>query len=425
MSEWARFKRLVEQCGADRDYLKEYLSEYSLEAEAVGIFYGLMKNKNNPYIAELIQKLEFVHNVTDKRYDLESIKNARFREWAARRRKRNLFESRVVRRTSRGLTSSVAFELSDGCSGNCPFCCFAAKPLESVFEYTGENAKQWREILSATKDVIGDSLASGVCYFATEPFDNPDYERFISDFHDISGVFPQTTTAAALRDIGRTRRFMSMLGFDNLKYAALRMSVTALSQLKRIHAEFTPEELACVELLLNNPESIVNYGRSGRAANLEIDGKGFLNVSSNCVSGFIVNLPRKTITLAEPHIPNEAYPLGMKIYAETSFSDSGSYKSELLRLINEFMPESMPLDKALVLNRNVTVRRKGEYAVLEADGCNRLISVDDEFFACLEAFTDGASVNSLSKNGKITEKIKFLYDLGYLSEVNDVQAVKV
>jgi hypothetical protein len=49
-----------------------------------------------------------------------------------------------------------------------------------VFRYTPENARLWRGILEAVRDVAGPWRS--ICYSGTDTFDNPEYERFIEDF---------------------------------------------------------------------------------------------------------------------------------------------------------------------------------------------------------------------------------------------------
>jgi len=31
----------------------------------------------------------------------------------------------------------------------------------------------------------------GFCYWGTDPMDNPDYEKFCLDFHEVLGIFPK------------------------------------------------------------------------------------------------------------------------------------------------------------------------------------------------------------------------------------------
>ena len=102
----------------------------------------------------------------------------------------------------------MAFELSSGCSVGCPFCALSAGRLAGLFRYTDENASLWRGVLAAAHRVVGDSAGRAPCYYATEPLDNSEYERFLEDYFAEFDRVPQTTTAAALRNIERTRHLL-------------------------------------------------------------------------------------------------------------------------------------------------------------------------------------------------------------------------
>jgi radical SAM family RiPP maturation amino acid epimerase len=365
--------------------------------------------------------LGHVHSENDKRFALDAVNDERLRAWISRQRKRMTTESALIRKTTRGLTAPVAFELSDGCGGQCPFCFLSSGKLKNVFKYTQDNATLWLEALEAVRDVIGDALSSGICYYATEPFDNPDYEMFLSDFKRVSGCFPQTTTAYGDKDIERTKRFISMLGEEALRVAALRMSVVSLKQLRRIHDAFTADELAYVELLLNNPESTNSYSNAGRARLLNAK---HVNVSSGCVTGFIINMPNKTVTLAAPYPPDDKYPTGMKVYESMSFVNGADLKGVLLSLIEKWMPQLLPCDTALCLSPGVGLRRDGDYIVLTANGGSRVISAYDNLHECLTAVEAGTTVNEAferlqiddGKRGMLLDKLNFLYGLGYFEE---------
>jgi hypothetical protein len=65
--------------------------------------------------------------------------------------------------------------------------------LTNLHRYTGQRAGAWEFL-----------------YWATDPFDNPDWESFCLDFCDVFGRFPLTTTAQAMRDPARTHAFMGV-----------------------------------------------------------------------------------------------------------------------------------------------------------------------------------------------------------------------
>src|SRR4051812_43545899 len=96
-------------------------------------------------------------------------------------------------------------------------------------------------------ELFSDAVGNGFCYWGTDPLDNPDYEKFLIDFRRILGKLPQTTTALGHKDPQRSRALLQ-LAHESGGFVE-RFSVLSLSLFNRIHEEFTPEELLCVELV--------------------------------------------------------------------------------------------------------------------------------------------------------------------------------
>ena len=111
--------------------------------------------------------------------------NARFEAWRERRRRAN----RAVLQPlyfDRSFNIAVAYELGVGCSGRCGFCCFDAPPLRENFRYTPENRELWRGVLALFRELLGDRAGAAALYWATDPFDNPDLEKFYRDFYELN-----------------------------------------------------------------------------------------------------------------------------------------------------------------------------------------------------------------------------------------------
>lgn len=238
----------------------------------------------------------------------------------------------------------VSFELSKGCSVGCWFCGVAAPRLGDIFFYTEENAKLWQEILALMKETLGEAAGAGFCYCATDPLDNPDYEKFLCDFHAILGVFPQTTTAQPLKDPERTRFLLKL----SLEKGCLlnRFSIISLKLLERLHEEFTPEELAFVGLVLQNPESDLPKSISGRAREhaqrrAEKEHQALDDTYSGttaCVTGFLINMVDRTVKLISPCNSSDRWPLGYRIYEQGTFTNAADLKLFLESTINKHMP---------------------------------------------------------------------------------------
>lgn len=240
-----------------------------------------------------------------------------------------------------------ALELSRGCSVGCWFCGVSAPKLSDVFLRTRDNAALWRDVVRALSETLGDAARWGFCYWATDPLDNPDYERFCVDLHEITGGFPQTTTAIPLRDPARVRRILHLS--ERYQGPVNRFSVLTSKMLDRIHAEFTPDELARVELIPQNKESSLAYARSGRARDRPVPtppepeadasrGRGTGTIA--CVSGFLVNMVDRSIRLISPVQADDRWPDGYVVYEEDRFEDGASFRDAIERMIAS-RPESV------------------------------------------------------------------------------------
>jgi radical SAM family RiPP maturation amino acid epimerase len=189
---------------------------------------------------------------------------ARHRAWRDRqiqRSKGQLGQSHAINIVH----APFAVELSDGCSVGCWFCGVSAEKRKRDFEWNEENAALWSGVVTALKDTIGPGARQGFCYWATDPLDNPDYEKFCTEFARITGRFPQTTTAQAHKHIERVRQ---LLGHSkSLGCEINRFSILSLPILKKIHDAFTPEELLWTELITQNMEATSMQSNSGRARN--------------------------------------------------------------------------------------------------------------------------------------------------------------
>lgn len=292
----------------------------------------------------------------------------------------------------------VTYELAEGCSVGCEFCGLGAGRLKSVFRYTEENAKLFRDVLKATREILGDAAGGGMMYFATEPLDNPDYEKFEQDYLKEFGIIPQITTAVADRDIERTRYFVHELygghGFIH------RFSLRSLEMTEKILDAFSAEELLSVELLPQFKEApsfvpytvvgkqrenvIVNkdseaacvqdensrqedheYGKISSRLSLEEydlndDGIPIVSLDSLkdqisdpgticCIDGFRINFARKQVTVFTPCHMSDEHPNGISEAATLDFADGDDFKEKLLQLIDEYMVVDLPDDEPLKL----------------------------------------------------------------------------
>lgn len=311
----------------------------------------------------------------------------RFRAWRERQVRRCDIEL-GPEQNRQIVHTPLAFELTHGCSVGCWFCALDAPKLNAVFTRSDENAALWRGVLEAVRDVIGPAAKWGSSYWATDPFDNDDYELLCQDFHEILGMYPQTTTSLALKSPDRVR---ALLRDSFAKGCTVnRFSVHTPAQLKRIHQTFTAEELAWTELILQNKESDSIKARAGkllhfdedrpdlaahereklvamlRERNPEVaqmarrvvvktpaesciapdDGEEregvsvFINISgtTSCVSGFLISMVDRTVKLISPCTANERWPLGYIVYDEGTFANADELRASMSGMIDRNMP---------------------------------------------------------------------------------------
>ncbi len=253
---------------------------------------------------------------------------------------------------------TFAAELSVGCSGGCSFCGLNAPKLKTNYLYTEANAVKWRQVLSVLNEITGKKAGRwGFLYWATDPFDNPDYEKFCQDFAAEFGIFPHTTTTQALRDVDRTHRFLA-LAQDSGCYHN-RFSVLSLSMLNRIYKEFSADALFYTDLVLQNQEASTIRVSSGRATETKYNEQSGQTIA--CLTGFLINMEESTVKLVSPCSPSSKWPLGYRVFAEAAFSDGNSLRDALKEIIAAYMTPLMPMDRVLAFRSDLkcTIRNDG------------------------------------------------------------------
>jgi len=274
-------------------------------------------------------------------------KSPRFHAWRQRQIRRT--ESEIGLPTKVITHPMLAFELSDGCSVGCWFCGFSAGRFRGSFLYSTQNAKLWREILEQTVDLFGTAAQAGLCYWATDPCDNPDYPKFIEDYYHATGNLPKTTTAAPLKDLEFTRKVLGLSAqhpcFIN------RFSILTLKTFNAVQEIFSAEELMRVDLVLQNRESLSPKKPVGRAREREQKRTGSGPATAPLVeanrstlaslSGFLVNMVERTIKLITPTRTSERWPLGYRVLGERSFGDARDFRAGIDDLILACMPQEL------------------------------------------------------------------------------------
>ena len=258
----------------------------------------------------------------------------RYRAWRERQIRRANLEIGGARNESI-IHAPAAYELAVGCSVGCWFCGISAGKLSRLFEYTAENAALWNDLLRAHEELIGPALRWAFCYWGTDPLDNPDYEKFCLDLWRITGVFPQTTTALALKNPARTRQLLEISQQHDV--LCNRFSLLTLRQVLGVHQEFTPEELQRTELIPQNKESILRKAEAGKARDKDREPL----VSSTtiaCVTGLLVNMCERTVRLVTPCKSDERWRDGFQVRYQGQFDTAADF----LALVRGWF-DSLPL----------------------------------------------------------------------------------
>ena len=302
--------------------------------------------------------------------------NPNWKTWRERQMKRAYSElgegwSKAI------IFDTAAIELSKGCSVGCWFCGVDAPKLEDHLHFNEENEKLFKEVMEVLIGFVGiESASAHFLYWASDPLDNPHYEEYCRAFKDVVGVYPLTTTALAVRDVERTRRILNMLMEDQT--GVHRFSVLNLKILKKIHAEFSPEELARVELVMLNKESQVVKADAGRFRekakskpalrqheenkipvdrDLMEEWEGYAGPGSiACVSGLLLNLVERSVKLITPCKASDRWPLGYVVFEEGRFETAQDLKDLIQGWIDKGMKTRLPLSEVVRFRSDLTVK---------------------------------------------------------------------
>lgn len=308
-------------------------------------------------------------------------KDLRFAKWRDRQIARTKAEF-GAERDDYFIHAPVMFELAEGCSVGCWFCAFSAPKLANVFDYSPNNAKLWRTVLQTVADVIGPGSRWSTNYFATDPLDNPDHEKFCEDFYEILGMWPQTTTAIPHKDVERTRSLLIRAREKGCRVN--RFSIMNKKILHKVHESFTAEELRDVELIIQSQDSTQLKAKAGRYVdsakkNKKIEAReDEKNVdalmqrfgkdeaeeiqsraedqpgSICCVTGFLVNLVEKTVKLISPVGADQRWPLGIIVFDQRSFEDGDDLRNVLEEMQADMVTE-LDMGDVVRFNRKLKV----------------------------------------------------------------------
>jgi len=284
---------------------------------------------------------------------IEETSNEKFNIW--RRIQINRCGNQMPSQVAYELSHAVAvFELSKGCSINCPFCGISAGPLKDVFEYSKENRKIWKDVLKMMAEKFGQAVGFGSCYWATDPSDNPDYFKFLNDFNDIIGIRPQTTTAGFLKNLDWTRKLIEFSTDKALSYD--RFSVLSKNMLIKLHENFSAEELDNINLILQFTESAKdNMAISGRNKKSGRKNDDVNDYTIACVTGYLINMTEKSVKLISPYPPSQENPYGYHVFEEGWFDNAQELRKFIEYTIEKYMNKNISGKKIMKFRKDLQV----------------------------------------------------------------------
>ncbi len=368
LEQVAIIKRFVERWLADADLRQAFLERPATVAERYGVPAELQHHLGRPssWAEASAPGLRVYGRYLEQRATHRQVirqqcapSSPAFRVWRERQIKR--CRGQLPGHYSQAIMHlPVAFELCQGCSVGCWFCGLSAARLESVFPASEANLRLWRQTLEAVREVAGPAAGRGIAFWATDPLDNPDYELFCQDFHAILGRFPPTTTALGPKDLDRTQALLELSWAKGCEFN--RFSILTLKQMDTLTKHFSPEALLYVDLIAQNKGAFKAKALAGKALEKATSPPSAVAAEPStiaCVSGFLINMPARTVRLVSPCRACSRWTEGYRVHASARFADGPELSREMARMIEQGMPVTLPLERPARLRDDLSVSSAG------------------------------------------------------------------
>jgi len=452
MPEVARTKRFLEWWCADREF-RQAVREDAGAAERLQLDVDADELRflwDEEFHIRALGRKDWVAPHSVQRYRAWIGEKFRYRERLRREEgvpsdpRHAAWRQRQMNRTLGHLGSSAheniihapcAIELSEGCSVGCWFCGVSAEEKKTDFLYTEENRRLWIAVLEALRERVGPAAGHGFMYWATDPLDNPDYEKFGVDFARICGRFPQTTTAQPQKHIDRVRALLKLSAEHGCSIN--RFSVLSIGTFRKIMAAFTPEELLHTELVLQNREGNTMQSNSGRArGSRQLDKRADEQAMESgwretpgtiaCISGYLINMVRRTVKLITPCPSSDTWPNGYWVVDSATFGDAAEFAAVLDRMMERHMRTALRAGDRVRLRPDLKLVKANGEIHLESFGAMTRITGIARIEPMVESVLEGTltageiAVDMDERFGWPAERamtaLNWLFDEGLLDE---------
>ena len=192
----------------------------------------------------------------------------------------------------------------------------------------------------------------GILYWATDPMDQKEYEKYALKFKEVMGTLPCTTTALAEQKIDNLKRLIKLYKTNQKdNYWKLRVSIRSEKAYRLLKSELTRNEQAIIEI---NPQygwlkqTFAKAGRSYKGESIEEQQKHGGTIA--CVTGFEISLPLRRIRLITPCLADEVNKNGYRIITEETFNTAEEFKGKINNMIKKISKPSLELNDYIKLN---------------------------------------------------------------------------
>lgn len=372
--------------------------------------------------------------LSDLKHDETSSGEKAFSTWSEKEKLRAKME--LGSHDQKVVHAPFAIELNQGCSVGCWFCGVSAEKL-SHKSYFSELEQEWQQICDALYKQLGSRCKKGFLYWATEPMDSPDYEKFQTIFIKSTGYQPQVTTAVGHKHVDRMKAIMREPAGTNVTLH--RFSCITTAQLRRVHKLYNQAEQLFVECIAQNKESIFTKANAGKARNSDQLAYQFSTLSEQeqnailakisptiaCVTGYLINVVTRTIKLISPCIASDKWPNGYRIYQEVKYQNGTDFAEKLVQIMQVANNYKETETVRFIDNVNVTYLEDG-FKISSLYGEFKFVNkrfgpVLKDLVACLKqgSFSFANLIKYISGTHQLPEEqvsqlLTFVYDKGIL-----------